>query len=66
MTDALLLHSYGRVVRAIDKELFGHKKKIEAILEEMDVRLPTEEDVEKEIHLMTVGGQGEGPTDPFV
>ncbi|KAA1138942.1 hypothetical protein PGTUg99_030507 [Puccinia graminis f. sp. tritici] len=58
--------AYGRVVRAIDKELFGQKKKFDVILEHEHIRLPTEEDVEKEIHLMTVGGQGQGPTKPFV
>ncbi|KAA1095563.1 hypothetical protein PGT21_000554 [Puccinia graminis f. sp. tritici] len=58
--------AYGRVVRAIDKELFGQKKKFDVILEHEHIRLPTEEDVEKEIHLMTVGGQGQGPTEPFV
>ncbi|KAA1108910.1 hypothetical protein PGT21_028894 [Puccinia graminis f. sp. tritici] len=49
--------AYDRVVEAIDKELFGQKKKFEDIPHE-DIRVPTEEDVQEEMKSMSGGARG--------
>ncbi|EFP75750.1 uncharacterized protein PGTG_01081 [Puccinia graminis f. sp. tritici CRL 75-36-700-3] len=47
--------AYGRVVKAIDWELFGQKRKFEEIPHN-DIRVPTEDDVQEQIALMSAGG----------
>ncbi|EFP84408.2 uncharacterized protein PGTG_10128 [Puccinia graminis f. sp. tritici CRL 75-36-700-3] len=56
--------AYGRVVRAIDHELFGQKKNFDCINHE-EIRVPSEEDVEEEIRRMSTGDRSEGQSNPF-
>ncbi|EFP90032.1 uncharacterized protein PGTG_15880 [Puccinia graminis f. sp. tritici CRL 75-36-700-3] len=56
--------AYGRVVEAIDKELFGHGVKFEDMDHE-DIRVPTDEDVEEEIRVMSASGGSTGESSPF-